>query len=238
MQPKFSVIVPAFNEETYLPRSLGAIRKAEKQLGESVEIIVGDNLSTDRTADVAREYGARVVNVETKCISAVRNQAAAAATGKYLAFTDADNEVTENIFLELDRVLGSGEYIGGGVLHAPYERRSLGLNLTQFCITANLRLFGVSMFLFYMPAEVFREVGGFDEKRLANEDMEFALRLKRFGKARGLKFSNLTTAGVVLSARKFDEYGDWAVVRHPILFAKAFLNHPEVTYELWYRPRR
>lgn len=238
MQPKFSVIVPAYNEEAYLPRCLAAIRKAEEKLGESVEIVVGDNLSTDGTARVAAEFGARVVTVEKRCISAVRNQAAAAATGKYLVFNDADNQAMEDVLVEIAKVLDSGAYVGGGVLNAPYERSSLGLNLTQFCITTNLRRCGVSMFLFYVPAATFREVGGFDESLLANEDMEFAQRLKRFGKERGLKFSNLKSSGVVLSARKFDEYGDWAVVRHPILFVKAFMNHPETAYEIWYRPRR
>jgi len=238
MQPRFSVIVPAFNEEAYLPRSLGAIRKAEAALGEPVEIIVGDNMSTDGTARVAEEFGARVVPIEKRCISAVRNGAAAAAEGQYLIFCDADNQVMDDLFVEIAKIMDSGDFVGGGVLNAPYERRSMGLNLTQFVITTNLRLCRVSMFLFYMPKDVFEEIGGFDESRLANEDMEFALRLRRYGKAHGLKFSNLTKSGVVLSARKFDEYGDWAVVRHPILFAKAFLNNPEVTYELWYRPRR
>lgn len=60
MQPKFSVIVPAYNEEAYLPRCLAAIRKAEEKLGEPVEIVVGDNLSTDGTARVAAEFGARM----------------------------------------------------------------------------------------------------------------------------------------------------------------------------------
>lgn len=238
MTPRFSVVVPAFNEEAYLPKSLGAIRKAEAALGEPVEIIVGDNLSTDGTARVAAEFGARVVSVEKRCISAVRNGAAAEAAGEVLIFCDADNQVMEDLFVEIAKVMDSGKYVGGGVLNAPYERRSMGLNLTQFVITANLRLCRVSMFLFYMPKAVFEKIGGFDESRLANEDMEFALRLRRHGKTQGLKFSNLTKSGVVLSARKFDEYGDWAVVRHPILFAKAFLNNPEVTYELWYRPRR
>ena len=181
MKHKFSVIIPAFNEEKYLPHSLGAIRRAEERLGEEVEIVVGDNLSTDGTAAMAREYGAKVVSVDIKCISAVRNRAAAAASGQYLAFTDADNRVSENIFVEIDKAMGSGAYIGGGLINAPYERSSFGLNLSQFFIITNLRFFGVSMFMFYTTAEVFQETGGFDEKLLANEDMDFALRLKRLG---------------------------------------------------------
>ena len=238
MNPKFSVIVPAFNEERYLPRSLGAIRKAEAHWGHSVEIIVGDNLSTDETVRVAEEFGARVVRVETKCISAVRNQAAATATGDVLVFNDADNEMSENMFVELEKCMDSGEYIGGGVINAHYDRRSLGINLLQFCIVTNLRICRVSMFMFYTSADVFKELGGFNETLLSNEDMEFALRMKKLGKAQGLEFSNMKAAHVVLSARKFDEYGDWAVLRHPILFAKAFFNNPETAYELWYRPRR
>lgn len=238
MQPLFSVIVPAYNEERYLPRSLGALQKAAERLGEPVELIVADNLSTDRTRDVAREFGARVVQVSIKCISAVRNGGAAEAQGKYLVFVDADNCVSEDLLIEIKRVMDSGDYVGGGLVSAHYDRDSLGLRLTHGLVKLSVALTGVSMFLFYTTAEAFHAIGGFNEKLLATEDHDFAMRLRDHGKPRGQRYCNLNRGHVVLSSRKFDEYGDWAVLMHPIQFLKACMNKQDVVYELWYKPRR
>lgn len=238
MQPVFSVIVPAYNEERYLPKSLGAINKAAEFLGEAVEVIVADNLSTDRTREVAREFGARVVPVSIKCISAVRNGAAQEATGKYLIFVDADNCVSEDLFVEIKKVLDSGEFIGGGLVSAHYDRDALGLRLTHGLVKLGVAFTGVSMFLFYTTAEAFQAIGGFNEQLLATEDHEFAMRLRRLGKTRGQKYCNLRKGHVVLSSRKFDEYGDWMVLSHPLKWIKACFNRRDAVYELWYKPRR
>lgn len=238
MQPAFSVIVPAYNEEKYLPLSLGALRRAEAFLGEEVEILVADNLSTDGTQAVAREFGAKVVPVSIKCISAVRNAAAAQATGRYLVFVDADNRVSEDLLAEIKKVMDSGKYVGGGLISAHYDRDSLGLRLTHQFVKLSVAITGVSMFLFYTDPEYFRAIGGFDEKLLSTEDHDFAMRLRAHGKTRGLDYCNLRQGHVVLSSRKFDEYGDWMVLKHPGKFIKALLNRSDAAYELWYKPRR
>jgi glycosyltransferase involved in cell wall biosynthesis len=238
MQPTFSVIVPAFNEEKYLPGALDAIRKAEECLGEEVEIVVGDNVSTDGTVRVAEARGAKVVCVETRCISAVRNSAAAAASGRYLLFTDADNRIAPNMLIEVKKALDSGRYIGGGVVKARYDRSSVGIRLTQFIISLNLRLWRLSMFMFYTTPEAFNEVGGFSEKLYANEDMDFAIRLRWLGRKKHLQFCNLRTAELTLSSRKFDEFGDWVTFTHPVKFAKTLLNDREAARFFWYRPKR
>ena len=59
---KFSIIIPAHNEEEYLPRLLDSIEVARSNYSggrDQIEVIVGDNLSTDRTAEVAAARGAR-----------------------------------------------------------------------------------------------------------------------------------------------------------------------------------
>ncbi len=237
-QPAFSIIVPAYNEEQYLPRTLGALRKAEEALGEPVEIVVADNLSTDKTQEVAREFNAKVIEVKIKCISAVRNRAAAAASGKYLLFVDADNQVSEDLLVEIKPVMDSGAFIGGGLVHARYDRKSLGLSVTHGLIRISVAMSGVSMFLFYTTPEAFAAMGGFNEELLATEDMDFAHRLKKLGKSRGLKYKNLRTAHLVLSSRKFDEYGDWSLFLHPIQFLRACLGDRRVIHEIWYKERR
>ena len=49
-----SIIIPAFNEELVLGRALGALDDAARASGQPFEVVVVDDASTDRTADVAR----------------------------------------------------------------------------------------------------------------------------------------------------------------------------------------
>jgi glycosyltransferase involved in cell wall biosynthesis len=53
-------------------------------------VIVVDNLSRDRTADIARERGALVVAEDEKCLSKVRNRGTRETRGRWLVFVDAD----------------------------------------------------------------------------------------------------------------------------------------------------
>ena len=79
-----SFIVPAYNEERLLGRTLAAIHTAARELGRPYELIVADDASTDGTAAVACESGARVVGVRFRQIARVRNAGAAAAVGYVL----------------------------------------------------------------------------------------------------------------------------------------------------------
>lgn len=238
MKPAFSIVIPAYNEEAYLPETIAAIRRAERELGQPVEIIVADNMSTDGTKVVAESLGAKVVPVGIRCISAVRNRAAMVATGKYLVFQDADNRISPDLLVEIKRVMDTGNYVGGGLVNARYDRDSLGLRLIHGLVKFSVRLTKVSMFLFYTTPGHFAAIGGFDENLYATEDHDFAIRLLRHAQQCGLQYMNLRKGELVMSSRKFDEYGDWSVLRHPIMFLRACLNDPKVTYELWYKPRR
>jgi hypothetical protein len=164
---------------------------------------------------------------------------AAEASGTYLVFCDADDQMSEGMLREIHQAMATGTYVGGGVADTRYDRKSLGLYLTHhLMINGSLRLNRLSMFLFYTSKEDYLAMGGFNEAYLAAEDLEFAKRLKRHGKKTGRKYCNLRTAHLVKSSRKFDEYGDWAVFRHPIAFIRASLRDPKVVHELWYKPRR
>jgi len=234
----FSVIVPAYNEEDYLPATIAAIRRAERMLGEPVEIVVGDNASTDATAEVAAALGAVVVPVEIRCISAVRNQAATKATGKHLVFVDADDHMSENMLVEVKRVLDSGRFIGGGVARTRYDRDTAGIRFTHAFVQTVLSFTGLSMFLFYTTAEAFAASGGFNEELLCTEDYDFARRLRQLGKQRGLRYKNLRSAHLIKSSRKFAEFGDWAMLRHPMLAIGAAFNNTRAAHVLWYGERR
>ena len=237
--PRLSVIVPAYNEERFLPATLAAMRRAERHAGESVEIIVADNCSTDHTARVAQSFGARVATIETRSISAVRNGGAALATGDYLAFCDADNLVSENFFAELLRAMDSGRYVGGGAGTVHMERLSLGTFLFNWVpLRMTPLLTGVSMVLFYTRRDTFERISGFDESTLMAEDLDFGRRLRRAGKADGLRYCHLRGASVTVSTRKYDEFGDFLLVAQPRKVARAIMGDQAVLDEFWYRPNR
>ena len=87
---KVSIVVPAFNEEALLVGSLAAVRKAMRAF-DHAELIVCDNNSTDRTAEIARGAGGTGVFVPVKLIARARNAGAAAASGDWLLFVDAES---------------------------------------------------------------------------------------------------------------------------------------------------
>ncbi len=92
-----SFIVPAHNEEALIGRTLSALHESARTLGETYEIIVANDASTDRTAAIALERGAHVVDVNRRQIAATRNAGARAAMGEMFVFVDADTAVTARV---------------------------------------------------------------------------------------------------------------------------------------------
>ena len=73
---RFSLIIPAYNEEAFLPHLLKTVEKARINYpggAKKIEVMVADNSSTDATAEIARLHGCRVVKVEKRAIAAARN---------------------------------------------------------------------------------------------------------------------------------------------------------------------
>ena len=116
MPPRYSIIVPAFNEELWLSRSLPAIRRAMGAVDKLGELIVVDNNSTDATARVAERHGAKVIFEPVNQISRSRNAGARLAQGAYLIFVDADTLITTDLLKAALTNLESGACCGGGAL--------------------------------------------------------------------------------------------------------------------------
>lgn len=92
---RLSFVVPAYNEEAYLPACLESILAQTKELGDAVEIIVVNNASTDRTREVALGYaGVRVVDEMRKGLTFARQAGFAASTGELIANVDSDSRLT------------------------------------------------------------------------------------------------------------------------------------------------
>ncbi len=100
-KPEVSVVIPSYNEATYIGRLLQAL---SKQTHDNFEVIVSDAKSKDGTADVVKRYNKRInvklVSSPPKGPSAGRNKGAALASGKWLLFLDADDDIDDPDFIK------------------------------------------------------------------------------------------------------------------------------------------
>jgi len=212
---KFSVLVPARNEEAHLGACLSSIEAAAQPYQGQVETIVALNRCTDRTEEIARTHGAAVVREDARNLAKIRNGAARSARGEILVTIDADSTMSANMLSEIDCALARGDSIGGGVPIIP-ERFSLGIALTWLMLAPYALIrHRVSGGLFWCRREDFEAIGGFDEGMVSGEDLDFALRLKAYGKSHGKSFRTLWRTSIHTSARKFDALGDWHLVLRP-----------------------
>lgn len=224
----FTVVIPAHNEEQYIGKCLRSVKNAAKYAApDSVEIIVVANRCTDRTADIAAQYGARVLINDEKCIAAIRNTGVRAAAGEIVVTIDADSRMTKYALAEIRTLLQSGRYIGGGTT-PKFDRMSLGIAVSSLYVALNLLpvmlknggFLSGAMFWFYKKD--FEAAGGFNESLVSLEDMDFASRLKAYGRQSGRKYGTLKRSYVLTSARKFDQFGDWYLIQNRSLTKRIF----------------
>ena len=216
---KFSVVVPARDEEARIGACLRSIGTAALPFPGNVETVVVVNRCRDRTEEIARDLGARIVREDAKNLAAIRNAGARASRGGVLVTIDADSVMSPRMLAEVDRALESGRYIGGGVPIRP-ERMSPGILLTGLILQLILLPRGISGGAFWCRHEDFDAVGGFDERWLTAEDVDFACRLKARGRRLGKRYGTLWRAPIRTSCRKFDAFGDSYFLRHPALLRR------------------
>jgi len=213
--PRFSIVVPAHNEERYLGACLTSIRAAAAKLDAAIEIIVVLNRCTDSTEVIAASFGARTVREDAKILARIRNAGARAASGEILVTVDADSTMTPGTLAAINRALGSGDTVGGGTDILP-DRMSWGIRATVLFFRVWAWAKGISGGLFWCLRADFEAVGGFNESLVSAEDVDFACRLKAYGRKVGRPFTKLRGGHIVTSCRKFDEFGDWCVFLHPL----------------------
>jgi len=229
-----SFIVPAHNEESELPTTLAAIREAADDSGESYEILVVDDSSTDLTEAVALQFGARVVPVRCRQIAAARNAGARAAAGNVFFFVDADTQIRPE---HVKNALGAvTQGCSGGSAWVEMDSKipfSAQLFFTIFSkIYFGLNL-GAGAFLF-TPRENFEAVGGFDERYFAGEETYLSIAFKKIGPFKILP-EPVTTSG-----RKVRLHDPWRVL---LQFLGILVRGPRALRSrkrlgLWYDGRR
>lgn len=201
---KLSIIIPTLNEEEYLPILL---RQIKKQTFKDYEIIVADAGSKDKTVEIAKSFGCKIIKGGLPAKG--RNEGAKIAKSNIFLFLDADN-----IFFPEDLLEKGLE---------EFERRNLVV--AAFPIYVNGNFFDKICYFFYnlfvkitenflphasniilIKKDVFEKVGGFDESIEIGEDHYLARQAKKYG-----KFGLLKAGPVITSARRLEVAGRFKI---------------------------
>jgi len=196
-----SIIIPTLNEEYYLSVLLRAIKE---QSFKDYEIIVADNNSTDKTKEIAQDFGCRITSGGLPAKG--RNQGAKIAKGNLLLFLDADVMIGKN-FLEnsLKEFKKRGLDVASYTLTPKTKNIFIknGLNFFyNWPITISQRFLAWGAMAILVKKDIFNKIGGFDEGIKLAEDHHFV----RAG-AKISKFGILASPKVYMTLRRFEKDG-------------------------------
>ncbi len=211
-----SIIIPTLNEEDNIGRLLKAV-KADKF--KDYEIIVADAGSKDKTAEIARNFGCKVIPGGLPAKG--RNEGAKAAQGGILLFLDADIILSDNFLFNsthefLRRRLDIASYkIYPQISNLIMNRATLNI-FYNYPAKALKKVFPMGAMGIMVKKRCFEEVGGFDEKIRLAEDVYFVSQVAKIG-----SFGIFKSGEIYMPLRRFEQDG---YVRTVLKYLKTGVN--------------
>lgn len=199
-----SVIIPTYNEEKVIARTLGYLSRQTIPRS-SYELIVVDGGSSDRTVEVASRLADRVIRQSGEGVGGARNDGARVAKGRILVHTDADIAPSPEWLERITSHFTEGVVAVCGP-DAPIESKFRYLLLYFFInlfsdVTYRMGIVGTRGTNTAVLRDKFFEVGGYTDYPLC-DDVELGFRLKRLGR---VVYTRKTM--VKASARRLEKYG-------------------------------
>ena len=183
-----SVIIPAYNAEATLGDCLAALQ-TQTLARDRYTVIVVDDGSTDRTAEIARQYDVHLIRQPNAGPAAARNRGAQAAPGQILLFTDADCEPLPDWIKRMTEPFRDSEVVGAKGVYRT-RQQALVARFVQLeyedkyaRMSGRDRIDFVDTYSAAYRRDVFFANGGFDTvfPTACVEDQEFSFRLARKG---------------------------------------------------------
>lgn len=189
LNPSVSVVIPAFNEGKFLAKSLDSFSNQDYT---NFELIVVDNNSTDDTAEIAKNFGAKVIFEPRQGVGAARDRGFREARGEIIATTDADTIVPEDWLSRIGREFESDKKLvafgGFSILYSGPLLARVALAYFTYPIFLVERIFSGGWSIaganLAVRKSAFLEIGGFRTDLHVNEDLDLSQRIAAVGKVR------------------------------------------------------
>jgi peptidoglycan-N-acetylglucosamine deacetylase len=188
MNLMISIVIPAYNEEKLISECLESLRKQDFK--GAFEVILADNGSTDGTAQIAKDRGARVISCTRKGVSYARQAGAEAARGEIIVQADADTIYPQwwlrRIQEQFDKHRWAVAIAGTFIYRDPpwwsrfeYFLRILG-NILSSIVFGRLYVISGANLAFYKKS--FVQIGGYRHNVYSADQIDIATRLGQIGK--------------------------------------------------------
>ncbi|MEK6979152.1 MAG: glycosyltransferase [Candidatus Micrarchaeota archaeon] len=186
IQPEISIIIPTLNEEKYIGDTLKSISRQKTK--RKFEIIIADSYSTDKTREIAKKHGARIVYAPRGIIAVGRQKGCDAARGKVLVHASADTVYARDWLEKLAEPILIGKAIAVCGRLLPYRGNvaenvfSLAIFEPLVRITYKLKIPFAAADNLAVKADTYRKIGGFDTELVTGEDTDLIKRLSKIGR--------------------------------------------------------
>jgi len=207
--PTVSVIIPTFQEENYIAKTLSNLRKVTTP----IEVIVVDGGSRDKTIEIAKRFTDKIYSIRKRGISAGRNHGAKHANGDILVFLDADLIFPPDFLEKTQKPFEDATVVGATCNIMPNPRKSrLDATLFFYFYNTLIRVFTKIKphsrgEFFAVRKSAFLRAKGFDENMPCLEDHDLANRLSKLG-----RFVFIPDLTVYESLRRIQKIGFWRVI--------------------------
>jgi len=235
----FSIIIPAWNEAEHIEATIqsatAAIATVTREHNYPAEIIVVDNNSSDNTASIAEQNGAKVVFEPINQIARARNTGARASNASWLIFLDADTTFTPELLTTTLQLLSSGNVTGGGSTMT-FDRELKGLisATVNFWNWWSVKIRAAAGSYLFCQRIAFDAVGGFDEKQYVAEELVLSKKLRKYAKQHKQRFIIIDKYPVITSARKLQWYSRSQQLKQFLLLLTPGSTRSKKRLAVWY----
>lgn len=212
-----SVVIPCYNMQEYLPDCL------ESVIGQTSEIIVVNDGSTDKSLEIAQKYPVKVIHQVNKGLSSARNTGIMNATGEYILFLDADDMLMENCIEVMEKYIKDSS---PDILSASFKCFGVDNNEVILMENPTLEDFKVGNRIgscSCVKKSALLEVGGYSPRMVHGyEDLHLWIDLLKRGK-------KIVTIPEVLWMYRTKEHSmiHDALAHHDELMVQIYKDHPE-----------
>ena len=230
--PFVSVIMPVYNEQAFIARSLESLIK-QTYPRELMEIVIADGMSTDKTREIIETIGRQtsipitIVENPARIAPTGLNRAIAATAGEIIIRVDGHCEVEPDYVANCVKLLRAGRADGvGGPIETLGETlqaqaiaaamsSTFGVGGSAFRTIDNREMYADTVAFPGYKREIFEKVGLFNEELIRNQDDEFNYRIRKLGgrillspEIRSRYYSRSTFKSLW---RQYYQYGYWKI---------------------------